>query len=64
MANKQRRQQDDLQKMLKMEISRLGHLDAQGKKEKGPPSYEPKNLRSVKLRDVEKVDDRIKRDEL
>ena len=50
--------------MLKMQISRLGHLDAQGKKEKGPPSYEPKKLRSVKLRDVEKVDDRIKRDEL
>ena len=53
-----------MQKMLKMQISRLGHLDAQGKKEKGPPSYEPKKLRSVKLRDVEKVDDPIKRHEL
>ena len=53
--------------MHQMQISSLGHLEARAiPEEKGTvrPSYGPKKLRSVKLRDVEKVDDRIKRDEL
>ena len=39
-------------------------MSCQRKKAPCAPSYEPKKLRSVKLRDVEKIDDRIKRDEL